>query len=205
MVLLNDFKKECIAYQSDIIVQKHLIEGESFFFREILNQSEFDFKKDISTILNAHLREVVIVGSGKLGFSIKPEKGTGLYMFKDFDFNYNRDNKNEKSDLDIAIISSELFDREFKNLYYHTSYYSESFLSIWKDRNALAKYVLKGRLATRFFPSDFRLSKELKDVQSKYQKLYGRIINFEIYKSWFYFETYHEENIKNIQINLISH
>ncbi|RXM39499.1 hypothetical protein BOQ62_11590 [Chryseobacterium sp. CH21] len=152
--------------------------------------------------MNAHIREVIIVGSGKLGFSIKPERDTVLYMFKDFDFNYNRDNKNEKSDLDIAIISSELFDREFKNLYHYTEGYSSS---IWKDRNNLAKYVLKGRLVTRFFPDDFKLSKELKDVQSRYEKLYGRIINFEIYKSWFYFETYHETNIKNIQVNLISH
>ena len=41
-------------------------------------------------------------------------------------------------------------------------------------------------------------------VQQKYRRSYGREINLEIYKSWHFFETYHQENIKNIQVNLLS-
>jgi hypothetical protein len=63
---------------------------------------------------------------------------------------------------------------------------------------------LKGRLATRFLPISFPLTEEIKTTQEKYQIEYGRKINLEIYKSWHFFETYHQQNIKNIQVNLIS-
>jgi hypothetical protein len=55
----------------------------------------------------------------------------------------------------------------------------------------------------RFLPIDFPLTKEIAQVQENYQMEYGRKINLEIYKSWYFFETYHQDNIKNIQINLI--
>ena len=61
-----------------------------------------------------------------------------------------------------------------------------------------------GRLATRFLPSKFKLSDEIKDVQEKYQIMFGREINIEIYKSWYFFETYHTNNLSSINLNLIS-
>jgi hypothetical protein len=202
-MILDEFKSHCLSYKPDILVQKYLIESETYFFNEIRKGEEFEFKKDIALKLDVHVRDIAIVGSGKLGFSLKPEKEVaGLFLFKEFDHDYKISNENEKSDLDIAIISSNLFDKEIKNLYNHTHYYSEPFL--WKERNSLAQYALKGRLATRFLPSSFPLTSEIKSAQEKYQMNYGRVINIEIYKSWHFFETYHEENIKNIQVNLIS-
>lgn len=186
----------------DIFVQKYLIENEAYFFNEFKQQDEFEFKKDIASLLDVHIRDIVIVGSGKLGFSIKPEKDVpGLHLFKEFDYDFNISVENEKSDLDIAVISSNLFDKEIKNLYNYTNFYDTRYL--WKERTGLAKYVLKGRLATRFLPVSFQLTEEIKNTQEKYQMLFGRTVNLEIYKSWHFFETYHQENIKNIQVNLI--
>lgn len=201
-MILEDFKNYCINNKPDILVQKYLIENETFFFTEIRSGEEFEFKKDIAFKLDVHIRDIVIVGSGKLGFSLKPESGVdGLYLFKEFDHDYKISNYKDKSDLDIAVISSNLFDKEIKNLYNHTNYYRKE--SLWKEKNSLAKYVLKGRLATRFLPLGFLLTDELNSTQEKYQMNYGRVINIEIYKSWHFFETYHQENIKNIQVNLI--
>lgn len=202
-MILDDFKAQCVICKPDIFVQKYLIENETFFFNEPNNRDEFEFKKDIASLLDVHIRDIVIVGSGKLGFSIKPEKDVpGLYLFKEFDYDFNLSAENEKSDLDIAIISSNLFDKEIKNLYNYTNFYDKSYL--WKERTDLAKYVLKGRLATRFLPVSFQLTEEIKNTQEKYQMQFGRTVNLEIYKSWHFFETYHQENIKNIQVNLIS-
>lgn len=199
-MLLEDFKKDCLKYKSDVLVQRVLIENSSFFFDEIQLDKEYDFKKDIATILQVHIRDIVIVGSGKLGFSLKPDDSNeGLFLFKKFDYKFNNNLSQEKSDLDIAIVSSLLFDKELKNLYDHTNYYK----STWKDRNVFAKYVLKGRLAIRFLPNDFQLTKGVINVQEKYQREYDRKVNIEIYKSWHFFETYHQENIKHIQINLL--
>lgn len=192
-MLLEEFKKYCLQLNAEIIVQKYLIERDSYFFQKIQIGKEFEFKKNISEKLDVHIRDIVIVGSGKLGFSLKPEKNIpGLFLFNKFD-------TNRLSDLDVAIVSSPLFDIEIKNLYTYTSFYKE----LWEDRNSLAKYVLKGKIATRFLPLNFNLTKNIQDLQEKYKMELGRDVNFEIYKSWYYFETYHKENIKNIQINLI--
>ncbi|MFT6443447.1 MAG: hypothetical protein ACJASM_003008 [Salibacteraceae bacterium] len=184
----------------DTVVQKHIVDGTTFFFDQIRKGEEFDFKKDIAEIIDVHIRDIVIVGSGKLGFSLKPNNSeNGLYLYKEFDSNYKEDNELEKSDLDVAIVSSVLFDKEIKNLYDHTDFYRNG----WSNRSSLAKYSLKGRLAIRFLPIDFPMTKEVLKAQEKYQMEYGREINIEIYKSWYYFETYHRENIKNIQVNLL--
>jgi hypothetical protein len=104
--------------------------------------------------------------------------------------------------LDVAVISSVLFDEQLKNLYDHTSQYTSPDFKDEK-RKEFAKYILKGRFAIRLLPTDFPMTKDVISVQEKYRILYGRVVNIEIYKSWYFFETYHENNIKSIQNNLI--
>ncbi|MCF8363423.1 MAG: hypothetical protein K9G70_12465 [Prolixibacteraceae bacterium] len=190
----EEFISNIKILKPDILVQKFIIENESYFFKKIRIGEEFDFKKDIASILDVHIRDIVIVGSGKLGFSLKPDDPeNGLYLFKNFDHNINK-----KSDLDVGVVSSYLFDKEMKNLYDYMGFHK----SIWDTRNSFAKYTLKGRIAIRFLPASFKLTDEIRKVVEKYKMKYGREINIEIYKSWHYFETYHQENIKNIQVNL---
>jgi hypothetical protein len=199
-MILDDFKKYCIMLNPDVFVQKYLIEDETFFFSKVKNGEEFNFKKDIASTLNVHIRDIIIVGSGKFGFSIKPNDSTeGLYLFREFDYNFKMISSEKKSDIDVAIVSSYLFDKEIENLYKATGFYK----NLWDNRNSFGKYVLKGKLAIRFLPLEFRLTKEIIEVQKKYQEQYGREVNIEIYKSWYFFESYHQENIKNIQVNLL--
>lgn len=192
-MVLEEFKQYCLSFKSDVLVQKYLIESQTHFFVNVKTGGEFEFKKDISSKLDVHIRDIIVVGSGKLGFSLKPERDTpGLYLFREFD-------SYKLSDLDVAVVSPLLFDNAIKQLYSHTNFYK----IIWKERNSLAQYALKGRIATRFLPLDFKLTKEISEVQEEYQMKFGREVNIEVYKSWYFFETYHEQNIKNIQINLI--
>lgn len=205
---LEDFKRHCIDSHLDVLLQKYIIDTDSFFFQDVENDiDEFDFKKDIAETLNVHVRDIIIIGSGKLGFSLKPyisKSKKTYYNFYEFDFKWKQNNSNKKSDLDVAIISSELFDRQFVNLYNESSFYRQEYVEEWGKRPDFAKYLLKGRLATRFLPSKFRLSDEIKTVQEKYQIKFGREINIEVYKSWYFFETYHTNNLKSINLNLIS-
>jgi len=193
---LEEFKRSCIDLSADEVVERFLIERSAYFFDHVQTGKEYEFKKDIASILKVHIRDVVIVGSGKLGFSLKPDEShLGYYPFNVFD------SKGQgRSDLDIAIISSTLFDNEMRNLYDHTEYAKIS----WQERSGFAKYMLKGRLAIRFLPADFNFTKDVKTVQGKYRMAFGREINLEIYKSWYYFETYHQQNIKSIHVNLIA-
>ncbi|WP_165732216.1 hypothetical protein [Polaribacter sp. 20A6] len=199
MTLIECFKNDCLKIEPEIIVQKYLLEGSSYFFDKEAILDEFQFKKDISLSLGVHIRDIVIVGSGKLGFSIKPDKvEPGYFPFKTFD-------QVKRSDLDIAIVSNKLFDDQLVRLYEHTSQYINK--EIWKekgDRNALAKYILKGWLKPDFIPKEFKFSDNIQEELTKYKMKFGRDVNIGIYKSWYFFENYHINNIRNINLNLIA-
>lgn len=198
------FVKSCIEANPDIVVQQYLIDGSSFFFDNIVKGQEFQFKKDIANSLDVHIRDIVIVGSGKLGFSLKPEKAdSGIYKFKDFDFDFSSNNENEKSDLDVAIVSGKLFDQQLIELYKHTKSYSNYRYNNSSKKTDFANYILKGWLRPDKVPNDYSITSEVVRVQEDYKAKLGRKVNIGIYKSWYFFESYHQNNINRIKLNKI--
>ena len=208
---IKEFKQACIDKEPYIVVQQYLIEGSNYFFESYYDRNEeFTFKKSLAESLDIHVRDIAIVGSSKLGFSIKPERaGDGrLYLYKKFDFDYLSDAKNEKSDIDIAIISSTLFDRQLLNLYKYTNSYSyKDITKIFGNTRTYqqhSQYILKGWLRPDKIPKKYNISGSIEDFREEYKNKYGRKINFGIYKSWDYFESYHSNNIEVLKLNLIS-
>jgi hypothetical protein len=201
---LELFKRDCIDKNPDIVVQKYIIDGPSFFFDNIQIDEEFEFKRDLAESLDVHIRDIVIVGSGKLGFSIKPDADVPkLYRYKKFDFDFEIDEKKGKSDLDVAIVSGDLFDKQLIKIHQYTNGYSnENFKGSMK--NSFSGYILKGWLRPDLFPKDYIISMEIKSVQDKYRMKYGRDINIGLYKSWYFFENYHQENIRKIKLKHIA-
>ncbi len=202
---LYDFKQECLKNTAEMIAQKYLIEGSSYFFSLYYDgHEEYLFKKELALSLNVHLRDICIVGSAKLGFSIKPDKNQpGFYPFKCFDEDFDKGLKDEKSDIDVAVISSILFDRQIQRIYEHTSCYDKNLITNQEIRS-LGSYVLKGWVYPKVLPRTYQLDGEYIKVKDTYEKAFGREINIGIYKSWYYFEMYHQNNIKNLYLNLIS-
>lgn len=199
---LEEFKEDCFSNQTDIVVQKHLIDGSSYFFDEVRKGEEFEFKKDLAKSLGVHIRDIVIVGSGKLGFSIKPDDDNpSFYPFKKFDFDFEKNVANKKSDLDVAIVSNNLFDNQLVRIYNHTSRYLNF---SGNQKKSFAYYILKGWIRPDFMPNDYFITPEIQSIQDKYKMNYGRDINIGIYKSWFFFENYHQNNINNLKLNLIA-
>ncbi len=199
------FIDSCLNLKPDVVVQQYLIDGSSFFFESFYNNQEFHFKKDLANSLNVHIRDIVIVGSGKLGFSIKPSDDYPRnYHFSDFDYNFNINNENEKSDLDVAIVSSKLFDEQLIELYRHTRGYSNREFNNGGKKEDFANYILKGWLRPDKVPNDYSIASEVTKVQEKYKTQFGRKVKFGLYKSWYFFESYHQNNIKNINLNLIA-
>jgi hypothetical protein len=200
---LREFKKSCLEEDVDIIVQRNLIEGSSYFFDVIANDAkeEFEFKKELSLSLDVHLRDIAIVGSGKLGFSIKPdEQNPSFYPFKKFDFDFDKDKNKDKSDIDVAIVSSTLFDKQLVGIYNHTKSYSVRY----EEKKSFAYYILKGWFRPDLIPEGYEISSLINKAQEKYKNKYGRHVNIGIYKSWYFFENYHKNNINTIKLNLIA-
>ena len=86
--------------------------------------------------------EVFLVGSGRLGFSIKPDA-----QYRHF---------GEKSDLDIAIVSKELFLQ-----YWKTACDSGIELKEWKEKGAYEDYFFNGWMR----PDKLRYGGEKLDVK----------------------------------------
>jgi hypothetical protein len=151
-----------------------------------------------------HIRDIVIVGSGKLGFSLKPDMGLRNYSFLNFDFNFNLNNENEKSDLDIAIVSGSLFDQQLIELYRHTQGYSDKTYNESTKKKDFSNYILKGWLRPDKVPNNYSITSEVVGVQDEYKSKFGRKVNIGIYKSWYFFENYHQNNISRIKLNLMA-
>jgi len=202
---LTDFKADCIALKEDIVVQKFLVDGASYFFQLYFDENEeFEFKKSLAESLGVHIRDIAIVGSGKLGFSIKPDKDNKrFYQFKSFDHDFDKNQIKNKSDLDVAIVSSKLFDEQLVSLYDHTDSYMDTVFS-GRAKNQFSKYVLKGWIRPDKLPHDYVISPSIEKVQLEFSKKYGRDVNIGIYKSWYYFENYHRNNVQTLSLNLIA-
>ena len=88
---VQDFQMDLGTLPDNIVVQKHITFGDSY----ILDRDQyFTLKRNISEKFRIHPSQVILVGSGKLGFSIAPTK-----RFRHF---------GDQSDIDVAIVSSEL-------------------------------------------------------------------------------------------------
>jgi hypothetical protein len=78
------FKKDLHSgdISSEKIFQKYLIDGKTYFFHEFISKPlmEITLKTTIAKALSIRVEDVIVVGSGKLGFSLNPQN-----LFKEFD------------------------------------------------------------------------------------------------------------------------
>lgn len=96
---------------ADEIYNEFFISGEVWIFKNIFGDNWFyqydRFKRYVAKKLDVHYNNIGIAGSAKLGFSLNPTKN-----YKAF---------NDKSDLDIIVVSQKLFN-EFWEQYLQDSY-----------------------------------------------------------------------------------
>ena len=120
---------------NEYIIRKYLCNGSSPVLED---EIIFEIKNQIAEKFKIHPNEVIIVGSGKLGFSIAPQK-----RFKHF---------NVDSDVDVAIISEKLFDDfwlELLSFNINTTSRTEKEENLY---NEFRKYFFKGWLRPDKFP-----------------------------------------------------
>ena len=207
---IQEFKRDIrlSKLNSEEIFQKHMIDADSFFFAHLLKDSvrENKFKTVLSNAFRVDKKEIIIVGSGKLGFSLNPAN-----LFGSFDQKYNRTKKrNHKSDLDVAVVSKELYERIGKSLYNYTQAYSNK----WNYNEVYNKgyskirfkvplcymhfeYFTKGWFRPDYKPLAFDFCDQgtYQELKSELRKLTGRKVGIAIYQNWFYFKDYHLRNI----------
>jgi hypothetical protein len=195
------------------IFQKFLIDGPTYFFEKDKSSSkEYLIRSIIAEAFSVHIGDVLIIGSAKLGFSLKPQN-----LFKEFDSLYATTKLNkDKSDIDIAVVSDNLYENIGRKLYNFTGAYQNK----WKANEYYSEekakqfpvpicykyfeYYTKGWFRPDFKPQGFEFCSK-----GKYEELKGilynnlnRKIGIAIYKDWFYFKDYHISNIDKLKLKI---
>ena len=187
---IDQFKEDLRSDLSTIqIVRKHIISGDCFIFKQ---DKYFDLRSEVADHFGLHPNEVLVVGSAKLGFSIVPKK-----RFRPF--------RKNKSDIDVALVSSKLFDQVSEEIF---SYKQEA--GDWPKYEEFADYLFQGWIRPDMLPQSpvFPFGKKWWDffLGLTGSRRYGDCkISGALYKSYFFIENYQEDCVQQcidlIQLN----
>jgi len=183
---IRKFKKDLRIMSEKRIIQKYLIFGNPFIFSDS-EEKYYELKEEIAEFFEISPTQVIMTGSCKLGFSLKPKK-TWTHL-------------TEESDIDITIISEILFNRLWKEMIDHKN--SIDLLDISdtenKDFHSFLKYFFKGWLCLSLFKFKFPMNDEIFEFKKTLQQKHKRRISFGIFKNEYYFEIYHQKNLNRIK------
>lgn len=134
-------------YEIELFIKIYFLYGTAFVFNHN-TESEFDFKNKISNEFKIPIENIYIVGSSKLGFSYHKQKK--------FDFD---------SDIDIAIVNNELYEKYFEiatNIEYSIRN-SKTIISIdeLKRYNEFKNYLIIGWMRPDKLPLSYQVSQHL--------------------------------------------
>jgi hypothetical protein len=195
-----DFSVETIKNDLKLLTEKeflikYLLKSDNWYFSEYQNKSEHEsisqmdmLKEILNKSIGVAFHNILMVGSGKTGCSLSPDK-----YFKKFD------DGDENSDIDIAIISSKLFDHlwgkirteySIKYIYQYDQITSSIFRGFINEHNFKNIDEVRPDWNTKIDDAN-------KSLQ-KYLSIYHPI-NYRIYRSWEDLEAYHILGIKKLK------
>ena len=143
------------------VFQKHVVDGRSHIFAS-QPDDEYHLRHDIAMSTNTSINDVILVGSAKLGFSVKTEN------FASFDSRYKETNNIlYKSDIDIAIINHSYFEKISEEIFHLSNHFDKNWIANnWSinryynkiERNLFnnySKYHTRGWIRPDFLPNSF--------------------------------------------------
>lgn len=170
---MEEFKSDLKNLNSLQIVRKHVFNGTS----HILDNSDYyQLKEAVCDHFDIEFNDVLIVGSGKLGFSIKPQRRYGAF--------------NNDSDIDLAVVSTALFHKIWKEAYLY-----QKSGAYWPRSGEFFKYLSEGWIRPDKLPSSkyFAFTSEWWDFFNELttSEKYGHYkIRGGLYQSWFFLQEY---------------
>lgn len=172
------FRSDLATTSDDMLmVRRFILHGSSFALRD---NEVFSLADEISTHWQVHPnRDVYLVGSAKLGFSISPSK-----RWRPF---------GDESDIDVAVVSDKLFEAYWNEI---DSYVARP--ESWADRERCRSTVASGWIRPDYLPAV--LADEwfefFRSVQMNSQYAGGIKIAAGLYYSMSFLERYQATAIK---------
>jgi hypothetical protein len=129
--MLEDFKADLHLLSSTQLIRKYIYNGSC----NVLNDDKhYQLKEEICEHLKIEFNDVVLVGSAKLGFSIKPSKRFAAF--------------GEESDIDVAVVSKSLFERIWEEAFLYKKSGAD-----WPAASSFFKYLSQGWIRPDKLPS----------------------------------------------------
>jgi|GEM_PF-2990839 len=142
----------------------------------------YELQKSLSDHFDVHTKDIEIVGSSKIGISLS---GDPARRGKKFD---------EESDVDIVIVSSELFDRGWHEL---MNFSRQSHLFRYGDRDHIRRSfsnIKSGIISPDLLPTRMDFSQKWWEVFNRLSgqgKFETRDIRGRLFKDWWFAEHYY--------------
>lgn len=194
------------------VFQKHVVDGSSHFFSKVLLKPDLEYamRHDLSSVLDISINDVILVGSAKLGFSVKTTS------FFDFDDKYHATkNPRLRSDLDVAIVNREFFEKTSREIYALSRHFEKQWIDEhWQinqfyrtKTNLHQKYAIslaKGWLRPDYMPLLYWQSGKWLEICESWKKRINRKICVGFYSDWHYLKHYHMDNLGRLRADINS-
>jgi hypothetical protein len=182
---IKAFQAELPSQAAVDLVRRHVIFGECFILQP---NDYFRLRSEIAKQFSTHPNEVLVVGSGKLGFSISPKKRYRPFC--------------DESDIDAVIISTALFDNVWREAYH---YWRDG--GYWEQQETFRKYLFQGWVRPDQLPSEgrFQFSREWWEFFRALTSGGGfgpYKIRGALYRDWDFLESYQCVGVKSCQVAL---
>ena len=197
---LEQMKADLVSLDERQFYLKHIVRSDNWYFENVLNCSKEelakvsdDFRMTISESLGISFNSIMLVGSGKIGYSLSPTDKLFSPFCVDGD-------ARKASDLDVAIISSDLF---HKFWWLFRKSYASKYNSWYK--NYIYNGIYRGYINEKWIDAVDGCRREWSEVSAaSKRKLTDKLfiqheITYRIYRSWEDFEEYNLKNIAKIK------
>jgi len=171
--MIDEFKEDLKNLSSINLIRKYIYTAQP----ELLDYAQhYQLKNEICEHFRVPFNDVIMVGSAKLGFSIKPEKRFELFS--------------EDSDIDLAVVSTSLFEQVWQEAFLYKQSKSD-----WPQSEKFFRYLSQGWIRPDKLPSSqfFNFTGEWWDFfnQLTTSGKYGPYkIRAGLYHSSFFLEEY---------------
>jgi hypothetical protein len=184
------FLPELQRLGADAMVNYYLLEGVPAFFADDW-EAYCRFKDEIAWTFSVHPKTVMLVGSGRLGFSTSPSKFPKAF-----------DGGARRSDLDVVVADPSLFDRAWRDL---CEQEMEDDLKgpALGDLKRRRTMLYEGRMDPSIFPSQMKLrevwEKFFAELSTKsWDGQAPRKIGAWIFRDWRFVQRYYRRAFQQI-------
>lgn len=180
--MIEVFKADLKGLSSSQIMRKYILGAEC---SAMDNHQHFTLKEKVCAHLKVQFTDVIVVGSGKLGFSIKPAKRFELF--------------GDESDIDIAVVSPVLFEKVWNETFLYKKTGAD-----WPRSESFFKYLSEGWIRPDKLPVSeyFKFTSDWWGFFNELtaSKEYGPYkIRAGLYHSMFFLEEYQKICIEQCQ------